>query len=67
MSKPVYIIYKQQSLCSLSGTYIDIIGCLDSIIPENATSEIPKLLIAPVAEQTGLGLTWFHNAKGRLF
>ena len=40
-----------------------VVRCLDSIIPLVAISEISRLYLASVAEQTGLCLTWSENPK----
>ena len=43
-------------LCSLNSTFV--VRCLDSILPLLSISEISRLQLVTVAEQTGLSHTW---------
>ena len=40
-------------------------SCLIPIISMVAISRIPRLLLASVAEQAGLSLTWSHTSEDR--
>ena len=46
--------------CLISGF---VVHYLDSIIPILAKSEISRLQLVSVAEQTGLSLTWWQTLK----
>ena len=70
MKKPVYAMCKQQrcrSVCvadhprSLISAFV--VRRLDSIIPLLAKSNISRIQLASVAEQTDLNLTWSQTPK----
>ena len=42
-----------------------IVRFLDSIIATDVRSKISRLLLASVAEQTGLSVTWLHTFENR--
>ena len=67
MRKPVFAIWEQQrrrSACeSAQSDQRLFVHCLDSIIPLVSISEISSLLLASVAAQAGLSLTWSKTPK----
>ena len=48
-------------LCSLISDFV--VRFLDNTIPQLAIAEISRLLLASVAEQAGLSLTWSQTPK----
>ena len=59
-----YFICEQQrrrSACASANAFV--VRCLDSIISLDYIAEISRLLLASVAEQTSLSLTWSKTPK----
>ena len=69
MRKPVYAICEQQGSDQTVHPHSLVsnlfVHCFDSIIPIVAKPKVSSLSLVPVAEQTGLNLTWSHTSEDR--